>query len=296
MNDIKRLLHVTGRSAEIDNITFSLLKYDHIGMSENEFLKCFVKMHIHTHSEIVVCHSDRAELVTPIGEVPLYKGDAVLIPHDYPHTMKNSRDTMRVWDALPFHCARVERGSSNDLWRKYKALLTSDTPLIFRGIGELAEDIRSLATTEIGSDSVASVLKLALLFDRLSEKKYEKLSSVLSSGEEKSSILPDDTRLDIINEIVSTRYTDNIDVNRVCADLYVSRRHLDRIVKKRFGATMRELINDNRLDLSRKILKDTSDSIEKISFTVGFTSKDSFHRAFVKKYGISPTEYRKQVK
>lgn len=294
MNERKRLVNVIGRSAEIDNLTFSLLKY-YYDVSDNSVLKAFARMHIHTHSEIVICYSDTAELATPDGDVLLYAGDAVLIPHDYMHTMKDQKAGKLVWDALPFNCTKSERGE-RDLWEKYKPLFTSDTPLIFRGIGDLSEEIRSLISLSGKSDAISPVLRLALLVDRLSERKYEKLHSVINSDKHVSpELMRDDTRLTIINEIITSKFADDLDMNRIAEDLYVSRRHLDRLVKSRFGSTIRELINDNRLDLAEKMLRSTSDSVEKISSDAGFSSKESFRRAFLKKYGLSPSEYRIEV-
>jgi AraC-like DNA-binding protein len=209
--------------------------------------------------------------------------------------MKDQKAGELVWDALPFNCTKSERGE-RDLWKKYKPLFTSDTPLIFRGIGDLSEEIRSLISLSGKSDAISPVLRLALLVDRLSERKYEKLRSVINSDKHVSpELMRDDTRLTIINEIITSKFADDLDMNRIAEDLYVSRRHLDRLVKSRFGSTIRELINDNRLDLAEKMLRSTSDSVEKISSDAGFSSKESFRRAFLKKYGLSPSEYRIEV-
>ena len=151
-------------------------------------------------------------------------------------------------------------------------------------------------TTHREVDSVLSVLKLAVILEELFRRSYEKLAEVaLCDGEPSKDTLCDDTRLAILNGIIYSQYTKNIDINRIATDLYVSRRHLDRIAKKRFGATIRDLINENRLTLACKLLLETDESIGKISASVGFSSKEAFHRAFVKRFCESPREYRNKI-
>lgn len=293
MNDEKRLVKVTDKTIEIDNLKISLFKH-HVEGERETPTHIFNKLHIHTHHEIVVCYSGTAELVTAKGAVTLSAGDAVLIPHDYLHTMKLLDASGRNWASMTFGCTKLERGATFDLWKRYKTLITSDSPLIYRGVEGMVEQVREILAENRDSESVRPILKLAMMLDELSHTDSERISPEICLDKVNSEEpLCDDTRLAIVNEIINSCYKEDIDINKLASDLYVSRRHLDRIVKGRFGHTMQELINKNRLEFAKNMLLESSYSTEKIASVIGFSSKEAFVRSFRNKFGVSPTDFRK---
>jgi AraC-like DNA-binding protein len=58
------------------------------------------------------------------------------------------------------------------------------------------------------------------------------------------------------------------------------------------GATFRDLLDDVREAACRRLLGDRSLSVYEISFLLGFTDTSSFHRAFRRWTGKTPTELR----
>ena len=58
--------------------------------------------------------------------------------------------------------------------------------------------------------------------------------------------------------------------------------------------TVRNAITEKRIITSGLLLQETFDSIDAICVAVGFKSKSTFYREFRKKYGTSPSAYRKQ--
>ena len=100
----------------------------------------------------------------------------------------------------------------------------------------------------------------------------------------------------IIEEIINNGYTEKVDPNEVAARLYITRRHLDRIVRERYGKTICDLVLENRVKLSRQLLSESDLSLELISQRCGFSSVLSFKRCFEKITGSTPSEYRKKAK
>jgi AraC-like DNA-binding protein len=56
-----------------------------------------------------------------------------------------------------------------------------------------------------------------------------------------------------------------------------------------------DYINSLRLAEAEKILNNKSYTITEIAGMSGFSTIRTFNRAFLKKYGISPSAYRKQL-
>ena len=297
MEEKKELVGINSCSVDIDNITLRLYKQKGKEKSAPDE-HSYVPLHIHTYHEIIACTDEQVTMITEDGDIALKKGDLAIVPPDYRHTMIYTDIDRNKWVDLAAGCSKIENKSGNDLWRKYRHIFKITSPIIFRGNSDLVSEVRILHDLLYKVESISPVLRLALFLEELSTLEYEQPKvNVKLRNEDNSSIEGlDDVRFAILNDIVSRRYTENIDPGEVAECLYISRRHLDRIIKNRFGQTLRELINDKRLDFSKKLLEEAGYSIEKIATTSGFSSKEVFCRAFRDKFGISPTDYRKSTR
>lgn len=65
--------------------------------------------------------------------------------------------------------------------------------------------------------------------------------------------------------------------------------------KRVTGKTINEFVLDKRIDLSKQILAFTNISIEELATKCGFSSQSYFTRAFKKKTGLSPMQFRKKA-
>jgi transcriptional regulator GlxA family with amidase domain len=74
----------------------------------------------------------------------------------------------------------------------------------------------------------------------------------------------------------------------------LSPRQLSRRFTQAFGLTPSEQIEALRLDAARDYLTGSSAQIDMIAAAVGFRSDDAFRRAFDRRFGLSPTEYRRR--
>ncbi len=63
--------------------------------------------------------------------------------------------------------------------------------------------------------------------------------------------------------------------------------------KKASGKTFVNYLNDARLERVQELLLATPLSVAEISARVGFNDTPYFHRAFRKKFGVSPQLFRK---
>ncbi len=72
-----------------------------------------------------------------------------------------------------------------------------------------------------------------------------------------------------------------------------SHSHFAKIFKKYMGRTLIDYITDLRLSYAAKLLSSTTLSILEISSQVGYDNSSFFSQKFLKKYKVSPKEYRK---
>jgi transcriptional regulator GlxA family with amidase domain len=69
-------------------------------------------------------------------------------------------------------------------------------------------------------------------------------------------------------------------------------RHFSRRFRGSFGLPPAEFVQNVRLDEARRRLSAHNNTIQDVADSVGFSSADSFRRAFERRFGISPTAYR----
>ena len=77
--------------------------------------------------------------------------------------------------------------------------------------------------------------------------------------------------------------------------LYISPRQLARIVKKRYGASLHQMIVKKRIESAAKLLVESNLSVEEIGSVIGFNTKSCFYRAFRDEYSMTPLQYRKEM-
>ncbi|GAA4909512.1 GlxA family transcriptional regulator [Streptomyces coeruleoprunus] len=76
----------------------------------------------------------------------------------------------------------------------------------------------------------------------------------------------------------------------------LSPRHFARAFRSETGTTPGRYVDRVRLEHARRLLEDTSDSVEEISRSCGYGTPEAMRRAFVKALGSAPAEYRRRFR
>lgn len=63
---------------------------------------------------------------------------------------------------------------------------------------------------------------------------------------------------------------------------------------KSAGMTFRDYVTELRLDRAKQLINTTDLRMYEISERIGYNNVEHFTRMFKKKYGISPSDYKKQ--
>lgn len=72
----------------------------------------------------------------------------------------------------------------------------------------------------------------------------------------------------------------------------VSSRHLSRLFHAELGVSPATYVELIRLDIARRLLEDSTSPIKAIAYAAGFGSTATLRRAFLRKIGVTPLEYR----
>lgn len=97
----------------------------------------------------------------------------------------------------------------------------------------------------------------------------------------------------LVRKYVSENYTKKISVKDICDKLGYSKSTVLAAFKKEFGTTVNTYIANMRLSQAKKMLEDGERTINDIALSTGFTDQSYFSKVFSAKYGITPSDYRK---
>ena len=92
---------------------------------------------------------------------------------------------------------------------------------------------------------------------------------------------------------VEEHYADVITIDEMAALCGFSSSHFMRFFKQTMGKPFTAYLNEYRLSLSAKALTDTHDPVLDIAQSCGFDNLSYFNRQFKKRYGITPSAYRR---
>lgn len=73
-----------------------------------------------------------------------------------------------------------------------------------------------------------------------------------------------------------------------------NRTYISRCFNEHHGKTFFEFVNEYRVDHAKELLRSTSERMEIVAEQSGFSSRQSFHRVFLKIAGCPPEQYRKE--
>jgi AraC-like DNA-binding protein len=151
-----------------------------------------------------------------------------------------------------------------------------DTPSVSPSISHPPDDVRGF---------------YAAVRNRMSVhfKKQENRMAVLAAQNPKEAVF-----LQKINAIINAHLDDEtFDAEQLARSMAMSRMHLLRRLKPLVNQSPAHYIRDVRLTKAKEMIEKEDLSIGEICFKIGFQSQSHFTRAFVEKYGVRPTAYRK---
>src|SRR5260370_42452364 len=94
---------------------------------------------------------------------------------------------------------------------------------------------------------------------------------------------------------IMSHLNENLSVEALAAKACLCPRHFSRRFKTEFRTTPADFVERLRLDEACHRLSSRDNSVEDVGVSVGFKSGDAFRRAFQRRLGVNPREYRQRV-
>ena len=111
----------------------------------------------------------------------------------------------------------------------------------------------------------------------------------------KESFSIDNSRIFEIQNYVQANFQKQISLNDLAKKLYLSNAYLSKYIKKHFGVSFSDYVNNIRLFHAMEDLIYTDKKITRIALDNGFPTTASFNKAFKDVYNMTPSAYRSTV-
>lgn len=95
-------------------------------------------------------------------------------------------------------------------------------------------------------------------------------------------------------EIIRENTYQKLSVKDIAVSLSIHENYLSRLFKNDMGISIKEYISEIKISIANDLLSSTEYSIQQISDKIGFSTVQSFSKAFKKANGVSPGVYRKR--
>ena len=100
----------------------------------------------------------------------------------------------------------------------------------------------------------------------------------------------------MIEYYIQTRYADrDLSVKAVSDYVHLSPSYLCTLYKSETGRTLNQYITEYRMQKARELLADPRNKVSEIAESVGFTDGNYFSKAFKKRFGYSPSDFRSKI-
>jgi len=107
------------------------------------------------------------------------------------------------------------------------------------------------------------------------------------------SLPPDEVILQAAIRLLRRRLSEPLTLDEVAREVGTYDKRLSAIFREHLGTTVFAWLREERIQRSRRLLAETSLSMQEIALEIGFRSACNFTTAFRERLGVPPTQYRK---
>lgn len=137
------------------------------------------------------------------------------------------------------------------------------------------------------------ISKIEMLGDTGERLEYESLFYELLCT--LKSRFPEKTIAEQMRTHILKRFSDELSLADLTKISLLSKNQTINIFRDTYGTTPHQFLIDFRLKKAGELILATNMPINEICFKIGFSEYSGFYKAFAKKYGMSPQEYRNRL-
>lgn len=256
-----------------------------------------VTTHWHEEAELTLITKGNCFYQIDLIDYEVNEGDILFIPPLLLHSISLNTSEEIFSETYVFHINFLGGNSTDICSTRYltplinqefsmPCLITPEHP-VYASLRRIFGQINSLYSETVpGYELALKSLLLQVIFLLLQYSERNSSSDTGTSSDKLKQVL----------DYIELHYAETLTVSDLAKLCYFSDYHFMRFFKKHMNMTCVEYINNLRLEKSVELFEQGNPSILDVSLSVGFHNLSYFHRAFKKKYHMTPLSFIKELK
>lgn len=255
-----------------------------------------VTTHWHEEAELTLITKGWAIYQIDLVEYEVKEGDMIFIPPLLLHSVTLEGNQEYCSETYVFHMNFLGGNATDVCSTRYLTPIMNQEYIVpyqitrnhpvYASLHKCFRQIAPLYDEEVAGYELALkslLLQAVFLLLQYSEKKD--LDDSRSSSDKLKSVL----------DYIELHYAEQISISELAKLCFFSEYHFMRFFKKHMSMTCVEYINNLRLEKSVEQFEQGNTSIMDVSLSVGFHNLSYFHRAFKRKYQVTPLSFIKKL-
>lgn len=256
-----------------------------------------VTNHWHEEAELTLITSGKCIYKIDLVEYEVEEGDILFVPPLFLHSITLGNNKKVSSETYVFHLKFLGGNSTDICSTRYLAPIMNQEfsmPYVIKPNYPVYVSLRKIfnqINTTYDESIIGYELALKSLFLQTIFLLLQYSKKVAVAETEKVS-----DKIKNVLDYIELHYSETITVSQLAKLCYFSDYHFMRFFKKHMNMTCVEYINNLRLEKAVELFEKGNSSIMEVSLSVGFHNLSYFHRAFKKKYRMTPLSFINDLK
>ena len=299
------MIYVKSRSMYLDKSLKTTLRVNDIQnfMTINIDPEYVDIIEMHDFWEMVYIESGEAIAMADDENIPLFPGDVIFHKPGEVHSIKSVNGTTAKAFFICFHTTN----KSAKIFESLKIALENEQKQMIYRLYDEARKIylnrKKYYRSVIFSSSALSPDAPTGAQQLFKNHLEEFLISVIQLVEKSANVITYESKEELegliyqkMLEKISAAVYSSISVEDVLSEFNYGKTYLSQLFKKYCGLSIMQYHNSLKIKEAKKLIKEGKLTMAKISEKLGFNNQYYFSRVFKKVEGISPSDYKEQIK
>lgn len=256
----------------------------------------YVPVHWHDEMEVIYIKKGKGIITVDFKQYPVSAGTIMLITPGQLHSIEQFEQEIMEYENIIFHpnilISKQTDTCNTDFFQplltgkiSLPVLYAPDMPY-YKEIAACVDANDEICKTDPEGYQLFIKSQLFMLFFIL----FNKCALKTPVKKDYKSL----EKMKLILKYVENNYMNKITIEDIAGEVNLSQSHFMKYFKNTMGSSFIDYLNEYRLTMASRLLVSSESSILDIAAEVGFDNLSYFNRIFKKRFGQTPSAYRKR--